>query len=170
MLANVMKVWQITSLVGTLIFLFAGVLPVVSVQFVTAFQISLFDIYGWIAGGRYTVEATPQWNEAFSVVAAGFLIIAVLFPITVFIGLISVFKSPKLSFIAGFLGSIYSVSAIVAVLQLKSLIVELGGSLGALAASFIQIGNGVYVSLLGSAVLLVSYPIAIRKGKASESS
>jgi len=165
-----MRTWQIMALAGTLIFLFAGVLPLFSVQFILTFSISLIDLYGWIGRGLYAGEDIPEWSEAFSGVAAGFFIIAVLFPMTVIIGLASVIKNPKLSLIAGFLGCVYSLGAIITVLRMMALIAELGGSFGGMAASFMQIGYGVYVSLLGSVILLVSYPVAIRKGKVAADS
>lgn len=152
-----LKVWQIFVLIGTVVFFFSALLPMFSVQFIWTFSISLLDIYGWIGRGPPVNEATSEWIQAFSSVGLGLLLTAILFPLTIVVALVSLRIGPKLCLIAGFLGISCWLSSVLSVVQLKSLMAQSGGPFGALAASFIQIGYGVYVGILGSMLLIASY-------------
>jgi len=156
-----LKIWQILGLIGIAIFLFSARLPLISIQFIWTFSISLFDIYGWIGRMPLVQDNTSEWTEAFSSVGVGLLLTAILFPITLIVAFASLKISPKLCLIAGFLGIACWLGAIFSVVQLKLLIAQSGGPFGSLASSFIQIGYGVYVGILGSVLLLSSYLIAL---------
>jgi hypothetical protein len=111
------------------------------------------------------METSTEMTEAFSSIAAGLLITAILFPITVIAGFISLATSPKLTIVAGVLGIICWLGSLSAVLQLKSIIAETGAPFGVMAASVIQIGYGVYIGILGAIILLVSYFVATSEAK-----
>ena len=163
-----MKTWQIIALTGTIVFLFAGMLPFVSAQFMgMTFSISLFDFYGLVGGSNSTgllANYTPQAIMAPPSFGAELLVTMVLFPIVVIAGFISVIR-PKVTILAGILGVLCWLGSLLAVLQLKSLISQ-QGTLGALAAGSIQIGSGVYMGILGAVILLASYFAAIREARA----
>lgn len=154
------------TLIGTVIFVFSAALPMISIQLIVTFSIRLFDMYRWLGLGPSVPENDSQWTEAFSTVRAGLFLVAILYFITVVAGFISAVTSPKVSLIAGVLGMACWLSSMFAILQLKSVISQLGGPFGAFA-NLVQIGYGVYVGILGSGILLVSYFVATREAKAA---
>ena len=118
---------------------------------------NLVDLYRWFGYGLPISEPTPEWTQAFSSVATGFLLTAILFPTTIIVWFASFRIGAKACLIAGSLGMVCWLGSLFAVIQLKLLAAQVGGPFGGLAASFIQIGYGVYVGILGSVILLVSY-------------
>lgn len=166
-----LKIWQMLTLIGAVVFGFSAVLPLISIQFIVNFSISLIDIYGWIGRGPPVDEAMSMLSEAFSSIGVGLLLTVTLFPITVIVAFASLKIGAKLCLIAGFLGIACWLGAIFSVEQFKILVAQSGGPFGALIASFIQIGYGVYVGILGSVILLASYFVAAheRRGVAKPS-
>lgn len=118
---------------------------------------NLVDLYRWFGYGLPIFESASEWTQAFSSVAMGFLLTAILFPTTIIVWFASFKIGPKACLIAGSLGMVCWLGSLFAIIQLKLLTAQLGGPFGGLAASFIQIGYGVYVGILGSVILLVSY-------------
>ena len=160
-----MKIWQILASIGTLVFFFSGALPLISIHFIGIFSISLFDLYNWFGSGLPISESPPEWTQAFSSVAMGFLLIAILFPITIIVGFASLRIGPKVCLMAGSLGMICWLGSLFAITQMKLLIAQSGGLFGGLVASFIHIGYGVYGGILGSVMLLISYFVAAHETK-----
>jgi hypothetical protein len=160
-----LKIWQILVSVGTLIFFLSGAFPLISIHFIGIFSISLFDLYKWFGYGLPISEFPSEWTPALSSVVAGFLLIAILFPVTVIVGFVSVRLGPKACLIAGSLGMVCWLGSLFAVIQLKLLVAQLAGPLGGLAASFIHIGYGVYGGILSSVILLISYFVAVHETK-----
>lgn len=148
---------------GTLILLFSGALPLISLHFIGVFSLSLFDLYPELGFGLSTSESPSEWTEFFSSVEAGLILIAILFPITLVAGFASLRFGPKACLVAGFLGMICWLGSLFAIVLLKLSIAQSGGPLGGLGANFIQIGYGVYGGILGSAILLISYFVAKRE-------
>jgi hypothetical protein len=126
---------------------------------------NLVDLYRWFGFGLPIFDSTPELTQAFSSAAAGFLLIAILFPTTIIVWFTSFRIGPKACLIAGSLGMMCWLGSLFAIIQLKLLSAQLGGPLGGLAADFIQIGYGVYVGILGSVILLISYFVAARETK-----
>ena len=162
---KLLKIWQILASIGTLIFFFSGALPLISIHFIGIFSINLFDLYKWFGYGLPISEFPSEWTQAFSSVVAGFLLTAILFPITVIVVFASLRLGPKACLIAGSLGMICWLGSLFAIIQLKLLVTQLGGPFGGLAASFIYIGYGVYGGILGSVILLISYFVAAHETK-----
>lgn len=162
---NALKIWQILGSIGILLFFFSAALPLVFIYFIGVFSINLVDLYRWFGYGLPIFDPTPEWTQAFSSVAAGFLLIAILFPTTIIVWFASFKIGPKACLIAGSLGMVCWLGTLFAIIQLKLLTAQLMGPLGGLAADFIQIGYGVYVGILGSVILLVSYFVATHETK-----
>jgi len=160
-----LKIWQVLALTGGSVFFLSGALPLISIHFIGIFSMNLLDLYRGFAHWLSISGSPPEWTEAFSTVAVGFILTAILFPIT----LIAVFASlrigPKAYLIGGCLGMICWLGSLFAIIQLKLLIAQLGGPFGGLAASFIHIGYGIYGGILGSAILLLSYLVAAHETK-----
>lgn len=131
---------------------------------------NLVDLYKWLGYGLSISQPTSEWTEAFSSVGAGLLLTAILFPITLIVGFASLRIGPRACLIAGSLGMICWLGSLFAIIQLKFLIAQLGGPFAGLAASFIQIGYGVYVGILGSVILLMSYFVAAHETKKASGS
>lgn len=148
------------TVIGTVVFLFSVALPMISIQFIATFSIRLLDVYSWVGRGPSLPEDNSQWAQAFSAVGIGLLLVAILYPITVVVGFLSLAISPKGSVVAGVLGIACWLCSVIATLELKSIVSQL---LGVFGADLIQIGYGVYVGILGSVVLLVSYFVAARE-------
>jgi hypothetical protein len=158
-----LKIWQILAFNATLVLFFSGALPFVSIHFIGIFSISLFDLYRGF--GLFIPESLSELTEAFSTVGAGLVFIAILFPITLIVGFASLKIGPKACLIAGSLGMICWLGSLLAIIQLKLSMAQSGGPLGGLVAGLIQIGYGIYAGILGSAVLLISYFVAIHETK-----
>ena len=154
-----MKIWQILAFNATLVLFFSGALPFISIHFIGIFSMSLFDLYRGF--GLSIPESLSELTEAFSSVGAGLLFIAILFPISLIVGFASLRIGPKACLIAGSLGMICWLGSLLAIIQLKLSMAQSGGPLGGLVAGLIQVGYGIYGGLLGSAILLISYFVAM---------
>ncbi|MEM3565999.1 MAG: hypothetical protein QXK18_03905 [Candidatus Bathyarchaeia archaeon] len=124
-----MEKWQITAILGTIIFLIAGALPLVA-------GVSLFDAYGAVLSGA------GAGGIPISTASVGILLTIILYPITVILGFVSIIKR-KLAIIAGILGIICWIGAILFINEIS------GGVLG--------YGYGIYVGFIGAIILLVTY-------------
>lgn len=162
---NALKAWQILGSIGILVFFFSAALPLIFIYFIGVFSMNLVDLYRWFGYGLPIFEPASEWTQAFSSVAAGFLLTAMLFPITILVWFASFRIGSKACLIAGSLGMVCWLGSLFAVIQLKLLAAQVGGPFGGLAASFIQIGYGVYVGILGSVILLVSYFVSTHETK-----
>jgi len=162
---KLLKIWQIAVFDGTLILLLSGALPLFSIHFIGTFSLSLFDLYTGFGFGFSILEFSSELTGALSSVAAGLILIAILFPIAVAVGFASLRIGPRACLVAGSLGMMCWLGSLFALIQLKLSMAQSGGPLGGLAASFIQIGYGVYGGILGSVILLISYFVARSEAK-----
>lgn len=160
-----MKIWQIAVFNGTLILLLSGALPLISIHFIGTFSLSLFDLYTEFGFGLSIPESSYELTDALSSVVAGLILTAILFPIAVAVGFASLRIGPRACLIAGLLGMMCWLGSLFALIQLKLSMAQSGGPVGGLAASFIQIGYGVYGGILGSVILLISYFVARSEAK-----
>jgi hypothetical protein len=83
-----MDYWKIVALVGTIIFLVSGFLPMISAS---EFSFSLFNLYT----GSVTIEAG----------VIGILLTIILYPVAVILGFVSILKR-KVAMVAGIVGLI----------------------------------------------------------------
>ena len=83
-----MDYWKIVALVGTIIFLVSGFLPMISAS---EFSFSLFNLYT----GSVTIDAG----------VIGILLTIILYPVAVILGFVSILKR-KVSMVAGIVGLI----------------------------------------------------------------
>jgi len=162
-----MEAWRVIAVIGTVVFVFSAVLPLISVQFIGTFSISLLDLYSAIGRGgtTSTPEIPSELTEPFERAGIGLLMTIILFPITAIIGFISAATSRKLALAAGILGIICWLGSIWAILELKSLLAQ--QLFGQLAAGMIQFGNGIFVGILGALIMLLSYFIRLPQTKAA---
>jgi hypothetical protein len=129
-----METWQIAAIIGTIIFIIAGALPLISILGI--YGLSLFDLYGYLLGGA----AGPVSAGSY-----GILLTVILYPITIILGFVSIIKH-KLAIIAGILGIICWIGAILTVSEAT-----------ALAGGLVQYGYGIYVGFVGAVILLVTH-------------
>jgi len=162
-----LKIWHILALNGALVLLFSGAFPLISIHFIGVFTISFFDLYRWFGNGFSIPEFSSEWTEAFASVQVGLILAALLFPVALIAGFASLRIGPKACLIAGALGMACWLSSLFSVWQLKILMAQLGGPLGGLTASFVHVGYGVYVGVLGSALLITSYFVGVLEKRKS---
>jgi hypothetical protein len=128
-----MEKWQISAVIGTIIFLAAGFLPLISFSILgVSFSFSLIDMYGAL-GGAMAAGATIGFDL--------FLLTMILYPITIILGFASIIK-PVLATIAGILGIICWIGAML--------------TISVYSMGMLQYGIGVYVGLLGAIILLAT--------------
>lgn len=95
-----MDYWKIVAFAGSVIFLFSGFLPMITVA-VFGVSRTLFDMYASLPIDLYTVRYLPTF---------------VLYPITLILGFISTVKR-KIAIVAGMLGLVCWIDYIVALSQ-----------------------------------------------------
>ena len=134
-----MEKFQITAIIGTIIFLIAGALPILSVF--GFFSFSLFDLYNAV----FSATGAGAGGVSITTGSVGLMLTLILYPITIILGFVSVVKH-KLSIIAGILGIICWIGAILAVNEL----IAIGGGL-------VQYGYGIWVGFIGAIILLITY-------------
>ena len=118
---NALKMWQVLGLVGVLVFFFSAALPLVFIYFIGVFSLNLVDLYGWFGYGLSVFESGSKWTQAFSSVAAGFLLTAMLFPVTILVWFASFRIGARACLIAGSVGVVCWLGSFSAVVQLKLL-------------------------------------------------
>jgi hypothetical protein len=163
----IMETWRVIAVIGAVVFIFSVALPLISIQFIGTFSVSLLDLYSAIGRGgtTSTPEMPSELTQPFERIGIGLLLTVILFPVTAIIGLISVATSRKLALAAGILGIICWLGSIWAILELKSMLAQ--QLFGQIAAEMIQFGNGIFVGILGALIMLVSYFIRPPQTKAA---
>lgn len=131
--------WKIVALIGTIIFLISGVLPLVSLTlFDFSFYFSLFHAYNLILQGG---GSTTSGEIAVTAGAVGILLTVILYPLTVLLGFASIVKQ-KLAIVAGILGLLCWIGWLAALNELG--IIQYAGL-------------GVYVGFIGAIILLITF-------------
>ena len=142
------ETWRIIAAIGAVVFIFSAILPLISIQFIGTFSISLLDLYSAI--GHWGATSTPEIpSELTGPSGIGLLMTIILFPITAIIGFIAAATSRKLAFAAGILGIICWSGSVWTILEIKSFTPSF-------AATMIQFGNGIIVGIFGALIMLVS--------------
>ena len=151
-----METWQVIALVGTVIFLIAGFLPLISasVMFVTI-SFSLVDMYRFITSPQPEAPTTPEMTIPIPTGAYMLFLSLVLYPITIILGFLSVVKQ-KIALIAGILGIICWIGGIWFVYDLNTL-----------AMGMLNYGIGIFVGFIGAIILLVAFFVKRREATPS---
>ena len=138
-----LQYWKVAAFVGTIIFLVSVFLPFISVPVVgTTATISLLDLYSALTqAGQQSAG-----NINVPVGVYGILLTIILYPITVILGFVSVFRR-TLALAAGILGIICWIGAVVALSGLEALQ---------------YMGIGIYVGVIGAIILLIAYALKPR--------
>jgi hypothetical protein len=165
----IMETWRVIAVIGAVVFIFSAMLPLISIQFIGTFSVSLLDLYSTIGRGGTTStpeipEMPSELTQPFERIGIGLLMTVILFPITAIIGFISAATSRKLALAAGILGIICWLGSIWAISELKSLLAQ--QLFGQIAAGMIQFGTGIFVGILGALIMLASYFIRPSQTKA----
>jgi hypothetical protein len=129
--------YKVAALIGTIVFLLSGVLPLVSISlFDFSFYFSLLSVYNLVLQGGSSSSAS------FTVTAGsvGFLLMMILYPVALILGMVSIFKR-KVAVAAGILGLICWAGAAVALNDLQVMSYA---------------GLALYVGFLGAIILLIA--------------
>jgi len=147
-----LETWQVVALIGAVIFLFAGFLPLISASamFVTI-SFSLVDMYRFITSPQPGTPTPPEMTISIPTGAYMLILALILYPITIILGFLSIIKQ-KLSLIAGILGIICWIGGIWFVYDLNTL------SLGVL-----NYGIGIFVGFVGAIILLAAFFVKRRE-------
>jgi hypothetical protein len=138
-----LQYWKIVALIGTIVFLVSVFLPFIAVPvFDTTATISLLDLYNSI------MQAGEQsaGNVNVPVGVYGILLTVFLYPITVILGFIGVFRR-TIALAAGIIGIICWLGAVVALNGLEALQ---------------YMGIGIYVGFVGAIILIIAYALKPR--------
>jgi hypothetical protein len=161
------RFFRILATVALLILVLALVMPWLTINFLSQFNVSLMDIYRYMFQGGQSQPATgsPQQavNQYLSSVWALFASI-LLYPFILILAIVSIF-SRKACIVTGFLGVFDGVLWVFGIDSLKAEIVKeairQGGVFGQLIAgavtSTITVGYGAYVTILGGIILIIAY-------------
>jgi hypothetical protein len=132
--------WKVVAFIGTVIFLVSVFLPFISVtELGTTATISLLDLYSALT------QAGEQsaGNVSVPVGVYGILLTVILYPITVILGFVSVFRR-TVALAAGIIGIICWIGAVIALSGLEALQYT---------------GIGIYVGFAGAIILLIAYAL-----------
>jgi hypothetical protein len=130
--------WKIIALIGTIVFLISGFLPLVSLTlFDFSFYFSLIHAYNLIIQGG----ASSSGEIAVTAGAIGILLTVILYPLTVVLGFAAIAKQ-KIAIVAGILGLLCWIGWLAALNELG--IIQYAGL-------------GVYVGFIGSIILLAAF-------------
>lgn len=152
-----MEYRRIVVLLGAIIFLVSGFLPLLSASWLVleeskfAASPSLFDIYSSF-GQLGQVGITPI-ATAIPSGALVILLTIVLYPIAIVLGFAGILKS-KLALVAGILGIICWIGAIMTVSSLQSFVESIPPIYGSFSVEY---GYGIFVGLIGAIIMLVAY-------------
>jgi hypothetical protein len=132
--------WQVMALIGAIIFLVSGFLPLVSASALTiTVSFSLIDFYRYIGQSTSTTDTIPVPTSAYMM-----FLTLILYPITVILGFVSTVKQ-KVALAAGMLGIICWIGALWFVYDMNTL-----------AMGMLQYGIGIFVGLVGAIIMFVA--------------
>ena len=147
-LVRKLEYFRVVAAIGTIVFLISAFLPLISVTFFdqTA-SISLMDLYSALtrAGSQTAGDVTVPAG------VYGILLTVILYPVTVALGLISIFRR-RVGLAAGILGILCWIGSIVTLSGLQALQYT---------------GLGIYVGFVGAIILLLASALKPRGTKLS---
>ena len=128
-----MDYWKIVALVGTIIFLVSGFLPMISAS---EFSFSLFNLYAVMGqagenAGSVTIDAG----------VIGILLTIIPYPVAVILGFVSILKR-KFAMVAGIVGLICWIGTLAYLAQ---------------ANAVSHAGVGIYVGIAGAVIMAIAY-------------
>ncbi len=137
--------WKIVALVGTIVFLISGFLPLISASlFDFSFWYSLLNLYASLG---QTVE-TGAGAASVSAGSIGILLTIILYPLAIVLGLVSIARR-KIALAAGILGIICWIGAMIAINEILSGIPDIGSPLQ-------YVGLSAYIGFIGSIILIIA--------------
>ena len=129
-----MNSWKIAAFIGTVIFIFSGLLPMVSDA--NGSSLSLLNLY--MAIGQGTGSSVSLMID---VATIGILLTLILYPVTVVLGFASIIAR-KVAIIAGILGLVCWIGTLMYLAQFD-------------AISYT--GSGIYVGIVGAIIMALAY-------------
>lgn len=128
-----MDYWKIVALVGTIIFLVSGFLPMISAS---EFSFSLFNLYAVMGqagenAGSVTIDAG----------VIGILLTIIPYPVAVILGFVSILKR-KFAMVAGIVGLICWIGTLAYLAQANAVSLA---------------GVGIYVGIAGAVIMAIAY-------------
>ena len=142
-----MEYWKIAALVGAIVFLVSAFLPLVAAGLFGLSLVDLYSLIGWAFGQSEVSLGLVDLPAEATVPMIGILLTLILYPITVILGFVSFLKR-KLALVAGILGIICWVGAIIFIASIQSML--------GMFAEVLGYGAGIFVGLAGAIILLVA--------------
>jgi hypothetical protein len=129
--------WKIIALVGTIIFLLSGFLPMIADSlFTPTASLNLFNLYAQIGQAQSTTGSVTL-----DTATIGLILTIILWPITLVLGLISILRK-KASVAAGILGLLCWIGTLIALAQYDAMQYA---------------GIGVYIGIAGAIIIAAAY-------------
>jgi hypothetical protein len=144
--------WKFIALIGAIIFLASGFLPLLAVGSLGVSLVDFYSLIGWILGQSEAssgIFSGPINLPAEATVAViGMFMTLILYPVAVVLGFLS-FLRRKIALVAGILGVICWLGAIMFIAGIQSM--------AGMPAEELGYGAGTFVGLAGAIILLVAY-------------
>lgn len=147
-----MEKWKIIALIGAIVSLASGFLPLLAAGSLGVSLVDFYSLIGWILGqseassGIFSGPINLPAEATLAVI--GMFLTLILYPAAVILGFLSFLKR-KLALVAGTLGIICWVGAIIFITGIQSM----AGTF----AEALEYGAGIFVGLAAAAILLVAY-------------
>jgi hypothetical protein len=144
--------WKIIALIGAIVFLASAFLPLLAAGSLGVSLVDFYSLIGWVLGqseassGIFSGPINLPAEVTIAVI--GIFSTLILYPITVVLGFVS-FLRRKVALVAGILGIVCWVGAIMFIASIQSMMGMFAEALG--------YGVGIFVGLLGAIVLLVAF-------------
>jgi len=140
-LGEKLETWKITVLIGAIIFLISGFIPLVSFSlFDFTSSSNILNVYDTV------IQSGPFFTTSTATAIIGLWLTAIFYPLTVILGFLSI-TMRKLTIVAGVLGLLCWIGLLIALNELH--LTQ-------------NTGIGVYLGIIGAIILLVSYFIKPR--------
>jgi hypothetical protein len=153
-----LKKWKIIALFGAIVFLASAFLPLLAAGSLGVSLVEFYSLIGWILGqseassGIFSGPVNLPAEATLAVI--GMFLTLILYPAAVVLGFLSFLKR-KLALVAGTLGIICWVGAIIFIAGIQSMAGTFAEALG--------YGAGIFVGIAGAIILLVAYFLKIRE-------
>jgi hypothetical protein len=162
-----LECWKVVAFIGGVVFLVSAFLPLVSVGFLGVSLVDLYGLVGWVLGQSGVSVGLVDLPVGAAVPIVGVLLTLILYPISVVLGFVS-FLRRRVAFVAGILGIICWVGAVVFIASVQSMMgmfaealgygagifVGIGGAIILLVASFLKVGGSSQQAAIQSPVLM----------------
>jgi hypothetical protein len=144
--------WKIIALIGAIVFLASAFLPLLTAGSLGVSLVDFYSLIGWVLGQSEAssgiFSGSVNLPAEATVAVIGMFLTLIPYPIAVILGFLS-FLRRKVALVAGILGVICWVGAIMFIAGIQSMMGMFAETLG--------YGAGIFAGLAGAIILLVAY-------------